>query len=103
MQSSRMSFLPKSRLGWWSVLMLLACLVLFIVAELVLGSLGNENRSVPAIALTAVTGMVAAGALAAGTISVVKNRERSVVVFVVMALGLYQLFGAVVALLGLPK
>ncbi len=46
MQSSRMSFLPKSRLGWWSVLMLVACLVLFIVAELVLGSLGNENRSV---------------------------------------------------------
>ncbi len=103
MQSSRMSFLPKSRLGWWSVLMLLACLVLFIVAELVLGSLGNENRSVPAIALTAVTGMAAAGALAAATISVVKNRKRSVVVFVVMALGLYQLFGAVVALLGLPK
>ncbi len=47
--------------------------------------------------------MAAAGALAAATISVVKNRKRSVVVFVVMALGLYQLFGAVVALLGLPK
>ena len=103
MQTSKMSFLPKSSLGRWSVWLLVACLVLFIVAELLVGSVGSENRSVLAIALTAVIGMVAAGALATGTISVVRNRERSLVVFIAIALGLYQVFGTVVALLGLPQ
>ena len=56
MQSSKMSFLPRSGLGRWSVWLLVACLVLFIVAELLVGSVGSENRSVLAIALTAVMG-----------------------------------------------
>jgi hypothetical protein len=89
-------------LGWWSVWLVVACLALFVVGELMVGSLGAENQHALAIALTALIGVVAAGALATGTISVVRNGERSIIVFIVMALGLYQAFGAVVALLGLP-
>ncbi len=84
--------------------MLLACFLLFVVTDLSLGSsTGADGRSALAIALTAVTGAVAAGALVTATIGVARNRERSLVVFLVMAVGLYQVFGTVVALLGLPK
>jgi hypothetical protein len=103
MQSAQISFLPKSRLGRWSVWLMVVCLGLFLVADLTVGSLGPESHRALAIALTAVIGAVAAGALATGTMSVARNGERSIIVFVVMALGLYQLFSVVVALLGLPK
>ncbi len=84
--------------------MLLACFLLFVVADLSVGSsTGAEDHSALATALTAVIGVVAAGALVTATIGVVKNRERSLVVFLVMVLGLYQVFGTVLALLGLPK
>ncbi len=103
MQNSRMSFLPKSRLGWWSVWLVIACFALFVVGELSVSSMGAQEHNALAIAITAIIGAIGAGAIATGTIGVIRNRERSVVVFIVMALGLYQLFGAVVALLGLPK
>ncbi len=103
MQSVQISLLPKSRLGWWSVSLIVACFVLFVVAELSVGSIAAEDRSALAITLTAIIGAVAAGAFATGTISVARRRERSIVVFIVMLLGLYQLLSVVVALLGLQK
>ena len=83
--------------------MLVASFAIFIIADVLVGLLGTQTHHTLANVLTGLIGAVSAGALGAGTVSVATRRERSIVVFAAMALALYQLFSAVVALLGLPE
>jgi len=56
-----------------------------------------------AYTLTAVLAGISAAAFVAGLLSIMNRKERAILVFVAMAIGLYSLVGGVVSLLGLPK
>jgi hypothetical protein len=53
--------------------------------------------------LTIVATCIAIAAFVTGLVSVIKRRERSILVFLVTAIGFYSLISGPVALLGLAK
>ena len=56
-----------------------------------------------AYALTAVDSSMALAAFVTGIISITKSKERSILVFLTTAIGLYGMVGGIPALLGLAK
>jgi hypothetical protein len=94
--------MPKSASGWWSVGLVIASLVLFVLFSVLLGQGPSYNMAL-AYALTIVIACVSAALFAAGLIGIIKSKERSVLVFVAMVVGLYTLFGCITGLLGLQK
>ncbi|MBI4339144.1 MAG: hypothetical protein HY680_04245 [Chloroflexi bacterium] len=95
--------LPKSALGWWSVGSGVAWIPFFALSVVLTGLevLGPGSNRPLAVALTIVLVGIATVAFVAGLISVFKSNERSVLVFVATAIGLYGLIGGVGSLLGL--
>ena len=102
MSNMRSSVLPKTSLGRWSVGLVVAWILFFVLSVVILGPGPNYNRAL-AIALTIVVSGIGGAALVTGFISIIKNKERSVLVFLTTAMGLYSLFGSAALLLGLPK
>ncbi len=98
----RITILPKSPLGWWSVGLAAANIVLFVLAQVILGP-GPDYNMPLSYALTTVAAGIAVAAFVTGIVSIMKGKERSILVFVAMAIGLYGLIGGIVALLGLAK
>ncbi len=98
----RISILPKAALSWWSVGLVLASLLLFVVSQAILG-LGPDFNMPLAYGLTAVLAAIAVAAFVTGLISVIRRKERSIIVFLAMAISLYSLIGGTVAVLGLAK
>ena len=98
----RITILPKSLLGWCSVGIGVASIPFFALFEVILGPGPNYNMAL-ADALTIVLAGIVVAALATGLISVIKRKERSIVVFVVMAISLFSLIGLIGSLLGLAK
>ena len=96
----RISILPKSPLGWWSVGLGVASIPFFALSEVILGPGPNYNMAL-ANALTIVLAGIVGAAFVTGLISVIKSKERSVFVFLTTAIGLYGLIGATGSLLGL--
>ena len=105
MQKAGISILPRSSPGRWSVGLAVASIVFFALSEVLTGFevLGAGNTHALATALTVILAAISGGALAAGVISLTKSGERSVLVFLAVAVGLYSLVSAIVSLLGLPK
>ena len=96
------SVLSKTSLGWWSVGLCVASILLFALFVVILGP-GPDYNMPLAYALTAVLTFISVAAFVTGLLSITKRKERAILVFVAMAIGLYSLVGGVVSLLGLPK
>jgi hypothetical protein len=99
----RISILPKTSLGRWSVGLAVAWILFFALSEVLVGFevFGPESNRAPAVALTIVVAGIGGAALVTGLISIIKSKERSILVFLTTAIGFYSLFGA--ALLRLAK
>ncbi len=82
--------------------MAIAWILFFVLAEAILGS-GPIYNMVLAVILTIIDTGIAAGAFITGLISIVKRKERSILVFLTTAIGLYGLIGGSGSLLGLAK
>lgn len=98
----RILTLPKTLLGWWSVGLCVASIILFALFVVILGP-GPDYNMALAYALTAVVAGIAAAAFITGLKSTTRNKERSIFVFIAMAIGLYSLIGGILALLSLAK
>jgi dolichyl-phosphate-mannose--protein O-mannosyl transferase len=98
----RISILPKSLLGWWSVGLVVASIVFFVLFQVILGP-GPDYNMPLAYTLTIVLAVIAVAAFVTGLISIIRSKERFVFVFVAMAIGLYSLIGGTIGLLGLQK
>jgi hypothetical protein len=98
----RILTLPKTSLGWWSVGLCVASIILFALFVVILGP-GPDYNMALAYALTAVVAGIAAVAFITGFICATRRNERSILVFIAMAIGLYSLIGGILALLGIAK
>jgi hypothetical protein len=98
----RISILPKSPLGWWAVGLGVASIPFFALAEVILGP-GPDYNMALAYTLTSVLAGILGATFVTRLIGIIKRKERSVLVFVVMAISLFGLIGAVGSLLGLAK
>jgi hypothetical protein len=98
----RITILPKRVLGWWSIGLVVASILFFVLSEVILGP-GPDYNMALAYALTTVVAGIAVAAFVTGLISIIKSKERSILVFVSTAIGLYTLIGGTISLLGLAK
>jgi hypothetical protein len=96
------SVLPKTFLGWWSVGLVVANILFFVLSQVILGP-GPDYNMALANTLTIVATCIAVAAFVTGLISIIKSGERSILVFAAMAIGLYSLIGGTLSLLGLAK
>ena len=90
--------MPKTRLGKWSVGFIIAFFLLFAIFLLfaVSGQLGGDTftiLSAPAILLL-LAGICGISSFFTGVVSIIKNKERSVLVLLATAIGFYVLFFA---------
>jgi len=101
----RITILPKAFLGRWSVGLTIAFILFYVLAEVLYGFevLGPELNPALGNVLTIVAAAISGAAFVMGLISVIKSKERSVFVFVAIAIGLYSLIGCTTGLLGLQK
>ena len=98
----RITILPKSVLGWWSIGLVVASIVFMELSEAILYS-GPDYNMALAYTLTIVLTGTAVAAFVTGLISIIKGKDRSILVFVAMAISLYSLIGGTASLLGLAK
>ncbi len=91
----RINILPKHQLGWWSLGLGVAWILFFPLAQVILGAGPNYNMAL-ATTLTIVATGIGAAAFVTGLISIIKSKERSVLVFMTTAIGLYSLIGGTV-------
>ena len=98
----RISILPKTSLGRWSVGLTIAWILFFVLSEVVLGP-GPDYNMALAYGLTIVDTGIGVAAFVTGFISIINCKERSVLVFVTAVIGLYGLIGGIGSLLGLAK
>ena len=98
----QISILPKTHLGWWSIGLCVASILFFALSQVILGP-GPDYNMALANALTIVLTGIAVAAFVTGLISIIKSKERSILVFVATAIGLYSMIGGTVSLLGLAK
>jgi hypothetical protein len=98
----RVSVLSKTSLGWWSIGLCVASILLFALFEVILGP-GPDYNMPLAYTLTVVLTGISIAAFVTGLLSIMKRKERAILVFVAMAIGLYSLVGGVVSLIGLSK
>jgi hypothetical protein len=96
----RISILPKASLGRWSVGLAAAFILFFVLSQVILGP-GPAYNMPLAYTLTIVVAGIGVAAFVTGLISIIKSKERSILVFLTTAIGFYSLFGA--ALLRLAK
>ena len=83
----KISILPKSALGWWSVGLIAAFILVFGVAGL--AGLKLQSGSVGLMTFGAVVGILDIGAIVTGILSIVKRKQGSILVFLVLALALF--------------
>jgi hypothetical protein len=78
MQNVRISLLPRTCLGKWSVGLCAASILFFVLSEVLTGFqvLGPANNHDLAIALTSVLSGIAGAAFLTGLISLIRSRER---------------------------
>jgi hypothetical protein len=86
----RTGFLPKSIIGKWSV-GLVAAFILLSVLSSVLTGLGGVGPGIVGPIITFAFGISGIAALVTGLISVTKNKERSILVFLALVVGFFTL------------
>ena len=90
----KLSVLPKDSLGKSSVALDMAS-ILFFIPVAVLTHYGTDSEVALNPVLAAALTIIPAAALVTGAISMIKSKERCVLVFVSTALGLFLLMGEV--------
>ncbi len=80
-----LSVLPKTSLGRWSIVLAIAFILFFFLAELLYGFNPSSNQ-VPGVVLAIVGFGIGGSAFVTGLISSLKYKERGVLVFVGMAI-----------------
>jgi len=98
----RITILPKIVLGWWPIGLVVFSILFFVLSQVILGP-GPDYNMPLAYTLTVVLTGISVAAFVIGLLSIMKRKERSILVFVAMAIGLYSLVGGAVSLLGLAK
>jgi hypothetical protein len=87
----RISILPKTPLGRWSVWLAVAWILFFVLsmfaAESGLVKLPLSGRALD-FALLSVTGGISVASFVTGLISIIKSRERSILVFLALVVAL---------------
>ena len=94
----KIHFIPKTRLGKWSIWLIIAFIVLFISFQLLLASgqrggttfFSNLALSIPVL----MAGICGVSAFFTGIIGIVKSKERSALVFLATIIGFFILFFA---------
>jgi len=86
----RISILPKSSLGRWSVGLAAAFILLFVLS-LVLTGLGGVGPGPVGPIIGIAFGISGIAALVTGLISMIKSQERSILVFLAVVVGLFVL------------
>lgn len=95
----RISILPKSSLGRWSVGLAVAWILFFALFEVILGP-GPDYNMALAYTLTAALVGIEGAAFITGLVGLIKRKGRAILVFAAMAVGLYGPIGGIVSLLG---
>ena len=94
----KITFLPKTSKGKWSVIMMVSSWILFVVGSVLPWKPGysgfdfviqNPLQAIISILLLA----VGIATFCMALISVIKNKERSILVFLAILLGLYNILG----------
>jgi hypothetical protein len=98
----RITILPKTPLGWWSVGLVVVSVLFFVLFQVILGP-GPDYNMALAYALTAVIAGIAVAAFVTGLISIIRSKEWAILVFVAMAISLYSLIGGIASLFSLAK
>jgi hypothetical protein len=98
----RLTILPKTSLGWWSVGLVTVSILLFVLSEVILGP-GPDYNMALAYALTTVIVGIAVAAFVTGLIGITRSKEWPVLVFVAMAISLSSMIGGIASLFGLAK
>jgi len=93
-------FVPKTRLGKWSTGLVVASILFFALCQFLIPFEPSDPRfnPVPALVAVIVAAVLSGATLVTGLISIIKSKERSVVVFVSTAIGLWLTIGNTVAL-----
>jgi len=94
------TILPKTPLGKWSIGLVIACILFFALCQVLIPFEPSDPRFNPVLALAVeiINAVIAGAAFVTGLISMIKNKERSVFVFVSTAIGLWFLLGTADAL-----
>ncbi len=102
-EEMHISVLPKTSLGKWSVGLAIAFILFFILLLILTGSnpFGPGTNPVLAVVLKIIFVGLPGAAFVTGLVSMIKRKERSVLVFVSTALGLWFLICGVGLLIGL--
>ena len=93
----RISILPKSPLGWWSVGLAAAFFLLFVLFQTFAASVRSNpvpNPGPPSpVILVGVVADYTSGiaSFVTGLISIIKSKERAILVFSLVAVGLFAL------------
>ena len=95
--------MPKTRLGKWSIWLIIAFIVFFITFQLLVASgqrggatfFSNLALSVPML----IAGISGISAFFTGIIGIIKSKERSVLVFIATIIGFFILFFVLVEFL----
>ena len=95
-KNMRIKFIPKTFLGKLSVILIMAFLFLFIIFQLLVfaGQRGGETffdnllLTIPIF----LAGIFAIAAFVTGLISIIKNKERAVLVYIITLIGLFILW-----------
>lgn len=98
----KITILPKTHFGWWSIGLVLISILFFIASEIILGPGPDYNMGL-AYVLTAIVEVIAVAAFITGLISIIREKERSILVFVAVVVSIYSLIGGIASLLGLAK
>lgn len=89
----RISILPKTRLGWWSVSLAVAFIILEVLHQIFVMfvqrvSVPNPPQPIQFIRIALFAGFASAiAAFITGLIGIIRSKERSILVFVVVMIG----------------
>jgi nitrate reductase gamma subunit len=90
-RNMRITILPKTPLGWWSVGLVIALIVFFAVLP---EDPDAEFRTLDRVLAIGFAG-ISGAAFVTGLVGIIKRRARSVLVFLTTAIGLFALIIAV--------
>ena len=92
----KINFIPKTRLGKWSIWLIIVFILLFIMFQILVASgqrggdtfFSNLALSVPML-IAGISGILA---FFTGIIGIIKSKDRSVLVFIATVIGFFILF-----------